>query len=85
MLTSNLHAIFCLLNGFSGTVTDNAYLDGRSPKDSLPEVVMVDFDKYTGPENCAYCSCGKKDRLFLPCLQKLADSAEAWWGTTIHR
>ena len=40
MLTSNLHAMFCLLNDSSGTVTDNAYLDGRSPKDSMVVVEL---------------------------------------------
>ena len=48
---------------------------------------MVDFDKYTGP---AFLPGTLKIVLIAPverlsCLQKLADSAEAWWGTTIHR
>ena len=47
MLTCNLNVPFGLFNGSMGEVVDIIYLDGRSPKDSLPDVVMVAFDKYT--------------------------------------
>ena len=50
MLTCNLNAPVGLFNGSMGEVVDIIYPDGRSPKESLPGVVMVAFDKYTGPK-----------------------------------
>ena len=49
MLTSNINAKYGLFNGSMGTVVDIIYCDGRSPSDSLPDVIMVIFSKYTGP------------------------------------
>ena len=92
MLTSNLHVLFCLFNGSIGTVIDIVYLNGRSPKDSLPDVVIVDFDKYTGPaflpetptivpiapvERRIDCFCHGCKRKQVPLRLE--------WGTTIHR
>ena len=46
MLTSNINALYGLFNGSIGTVNDIIYCDGRSPTDSLPDVIMVNFPKY---------------------------------------
>ena len=48
-LTMNLSVPFGLYNGASGTVVDIIYNNGKRPPDSLPDVVMVMFPKYTGP------------------------------------
>ena len=52
MLTCNLNVDYGLFNGSTGIVQDIIYLDGRSPKESLPDVVMVLFFKYSGPPLC---------------------------------
>ena len=49
MLTSNINVPYGFFNGPMGTVVDIIYCDGRSPSDSLPDVIMVNFPKYTGP------------------------------------
>ena len=48
-LTSNINIPYGLFNGSMGTVVDIIYCDGRSPSDSQPDVIMVNFPKYTGP------------------------------------
>ena len=92
MLTSNLNVPFGLFNGSTGTVCDIIYLDGRNPKQSLPDVVMVSFIKYTGPpfladnpkvvpivpvERNIECFCHGCKRQQVP--------LRLGWGTTIHR
>ena len=47
---------FGLFNGAIGTVVDIIYETDKTPKDSFPQVVMVEFPKYTGP---AYMSSHK--------------------------
>ena len=44
---------FTLVGRFSGSmgaVLDTVYQDGRRPVDSQPDVIMVHFPKYTGPD-----------------------------------
>ena len=92
MLTSNLSVSFGLFNGSMGVVTDIIYLEGRSPKDSLPDVVMVNFSKYTGKpfleddpkvvpivpvERVVDCFCHGCRRKQIP--------LRLGWGTTIHK
>ncbi len=92
MLTSNINVPFGLYNGSMGRVTDIIYLDGRGPTNSMPDVVMVEFDKYTGPpfldhspnlvpivplERRIDCHCYNCKRTQVP--------LRLGWGTTIHR
>jgi hypothetical protein len=46
---SNLLVQEGLYNGATGVVVDIIYENGKNPKTGLPDVVMVDFPKYTGP------------------------------------
>lgn len=50
MLRANLWTAAGLVNGATGTVTDIVYPVGSGPPDNPPAVVMVKFDKYTGPD-----------------------------------
>ena len=92
MLTSNLLVAHGLFNGSIGTVIYIIYAVDSSPKDSLPEVVMVSFVKYTGPafledsptivpitpvERRVDCYCHGCKRKQMP--------LRLGWGTTIHR
>lgn len=92
MLTTNLNVPFGLFNGSMGTVVDILYLDGKKTKDSLPNVVMVEFQKYSGPpfllshpklvpivpvERKLDCNCYQCKRKQIP--------LRLGWGTTIHR
>jgi hypothetical protein len=92
MLTCNLCVKYGLFNGSTGVVTDIIYLDGRHPKDSLPDVIMVKFHKYTGSpfitqepkivpivpiERMVECRCHGCKRQQVP--------LRLGWGTTIHR
>ncbi len=92
MLTTNLLVKHGLFNGSVGTVVDIIYLHGKRPPSSLPDVVMVDFSRYTGPpflneyptvvpiepvERLMDCSCHSCKRKQIP--------LRLGWGTTIHR
>ena len=92
MLTSNINVPYGLFNGSMGTVVDIIYCDGRSPSDSLPDVIMVNFPKYTGPAlihsrpnivpivpvECRIgCSCKSCKRKQHPLRLS--------WGGTLHR
>ena len=92
MLTANLNVHYGLFNGSMGTVVDIIYLEGRNPTNALPDVVMVKFQKYTGPafiqnepnlvplvpiERKIDCRCFSCKRTQIP--------LRLGWGTTIHR
>ena len=92
MLTNNLCVDVGLFNGSMGVVTDIIYLEGRSPQESLPDVVMVSFNKYSGPafleddpkvvpivpiERVIDCFCHVCRRRQIP--------LRLGWGTTIHK
>ncbi|XP_061185108.1 uncharacterized protein LOC133193154 [Saccostrea echinata] len=92
MLTVNLNVSFELFNGSMGQVIDILYLNGKTPNDGLPDVVMVEFTKYTGPpfieshpklvpvvavERKVDCHCFNCKRKQIP--------LRLGWGTTIHR
>lgn len=49
MLTVNLNVTYGLFNGSMGQVVNIIYLNGRTPVEGQPDVVMVNFTKYTGP------------------------------------
>ncbi|KJZ68757.1 hypothetical protein HIM_11855 [Hirsutella minnesotensis 3608] len=49
MLTSNLWQPVGLCNGARGTVYDIAWAPGADPMQDPPCVIMMEFDKYTGP------------------------------------
>ena len=92
MLTCNLNVEYGLFNGAIGKVIDIIYLDGRNPKDSLPDVVMVEFYRYTGP---AFVTENSKIVPIVPVTRRLDCSCfgckrtqiplRLGWGTTIHR
>ena len=88
-LTSNLNIPYGLFNGSMGTVVDIIYRDGKCPSDSLPDVVMVHFPKFTGPafieshpkvvpivpvERKIECGCKN-------CIRKQPPLRLAWGGT----
>jgi hypothetical protein len=92
MLTVNLNVTYGLFNGSPGQVFDILYLNGNSPTDSLPDVIMVEFTKYTGPPFLEShpqvvpivpvtrkidCHCFNCKRKQIP--------LRLGWGTTIHR
>ena len=68
MLSVNLCVPLGLLNGATGTVVDFIYLIGKRPENSLPDVVMVEFDSYTGP---AFVQENKKIVPIFPTDRKL--------------
>ncbi|XP_033726129.1 uncharacterized protein LOC117315835 [Pecten maximus] len=92
MLTSNLCVKYGLFNGSVGTVIDIIYPENETPKTSLPLVVMVQFDKYTGPPfihdipKCVPITSIKRG-LECPCHNcKITQiPLRLGWGTTIHR
>ena len=49
MLTENLWTGAGLVNGSLGTVRDIAWEEGADPRTEPPFVVMVEFDRYSGP------------------------------------
>ena len=49
MLTTHLCVAFGLFNGATGTIIDLIYRNENRPENSLPDVVMVEFDNYSGP------------------------------------
>ncbi|XP_055344659.1 uncharacterized protein LOC129592610 [Paramacrobiotus metropolitanus] len=55
MLKRNLWTAKGLVNGALGYVRDIVYEPGTSPTDSLPFVILVEFDKYTGPTFANNC------------------------------
>jgi hypothetical protein len=82
MLTANLCVQYGLYNGAVGTVTDIIYPCGKTPIDSQPEVVMVDFGKYSGPpflpehpKLLPIVPVERRGRLLLSLLQKKTTSA----------
>lgn len=92
MLTVNLNVTYGLFNGSMGQVVDIIYLNGRTPVEGQPDVVMVNFTKYTGPpfinshpqlvpivpvERKKDCHCFNCKRKQIP--------LRLGWGTTIHR
>ena len=89
-LTSNINVAYGLYNGAVGTVIDIVYPENKSPKDSLPEFVMVDFPKYTGPsfleDHPTWIPVAVvQRRLDCQCCSRKQLPLRLGWGTTIHR
>jgi hypothetical protein len=92
MLTTNMNVEFGLFNGSMGTVQDIIYLDGKNPTSNLPDVVMVEFSKYSGPP---FIGCKPKLVPIVPVERKIDCHCfsckrtqvplRLGWGTTIHR
>jgi len=92
MLSINICVPFGLFNGAIGNIVDIIYLNGKRPEDSLPDVVMVEFQNYTGPafikqnpklvplfplDRRLYCNCNGCRRKQIP--------LRLGWASTIHR
>ncbi|XP_056017318.1 ATP-dependent DNA helicase PIF1-like [Ostrea edulis] len=92
MLTVNLNVKYGLFNGSMGEVVDILYFNNNTPYGNFPDVVMVEFTKYTGPpflkghpklvpvvpvERKIDCHCYSYKRKQIPLRL-------GWW-TTIHR
>ena len=92
VLTCNLNVPFGLFNGSMGKVVDIIYCSGKTSHSTIPDIVMVEFSKYTGPpfisENPKVvpivavtrkleCNCYACKRTQIP--------LRLGWGTTIHR
>ena len=91
MLSTNINVPYGLFNGSMGTVLDIVYTGGKDPTVSLPDVVMVEFHKYSGP---AFIESHPKVVPIVPVLRKLDCRCQCkrkqiplrlGWGTTIHR
>ena len=92
MLTCNINVQYGLFNGAMGEIKDIIYLNGRTPKESLPDVVMVKFHQYTGP---AFVLNDPKIIPIVPITRRLDCACfgckrtqiplRLGWGTTIHR
>ena len=50
ILTINLWTEVGLVNGFIGSVYDIAWDTGQDPASLMPSLLLIKFDKYTGPE-----------------------------------
>lgn len=92
MLTGNINVPYGLYNGSAGVVIDILYFDGQRPSDALPDVVIVEVDKYTGPSFVQY---NPKPVPIVPVERKIDSRCHGCkrtqiplrlgWGTTIHR
>ena len=92
MLSVNLCVPFGLFNGATGTVVDIIYLNGKRPENSLPDVVMVEFDSYTGP---GFVQESKKNVPIFPTDRKIDCYCNSCfrkqiplrlgWASTIHK
>ena len=92
MLTSNILVEQGLFNGSIGKVVDIIYPQNKSPRDGLPTVVMVEFDKYSGPPFIKNSPklvpiVPVKRKLDCPCYScsRTQIPLRLGWGTTIHR
>ena len=72
MLYANLCVQFGLFSGATVIVFDIIYSHGHT-NDTLPDVVLVEFSKYSGPA----CSCKGCTRKQIP--------LRLGWASTIHR
>ena len=89
-LTSNINIDFGLFNGSVGTIMDIVYQQGQSPKDALPQYILVDFPKFTGPpfleDHPTWIPVPPVDRrLECMCCKRTQVPLRPGFGTTIHR
>ena len=92
MLTTNINVLYGLFNGSMGTVVVIIYKDGRSHSDSQPDVIMVLFSKYTGPD---FIEMNPKIVPIVPVERKIDCSCKTCtrkqpplrlgWGGTLHK
>lgn len=92
MFSVNLCVPCGLFNGATGKIVDIIYSNGNRPEDSLPDVVMVEFETYKGPtfiqENGKVVPVFPVDRkLDCPCnsCYRKQIPLKLGWATTIHK
>ncbi|XP_034232800.1 uncharacterized protein LOC117640409 [Thrips palmi] len=89
MLRANLWTRAGLVNGASGTVAGIVYSEGSRPPDVAPAVIMVKFDRYSGPALAAdgsvpICTIMRSWKEGQTMCTREQFPLNLAWGCTVH-